>query len=474
MSKIFLLGTGPLLEDGARIMSGQCLRTWHFAAPLIEAKHEVTMMTVPIPGATRDEAEPPTERAAFRDRVYTKLLSNDPARILSVIAREIADVKPDAIVGVNAFPAFLLAKLNLEIPFWADLNGWTMAEGMTRAAVVGHDRDFGHFWRMEAQTLLAADRFSTVTERQAYALYGELAMIGRLDESNFAEDFACAVPNAVYPDYASLKRSPGVPEFLRGKLPDDAAICLWSGGFNTWTDVDLLTRALANAMAQEPRLHFVSTGGAVHGHDESTYEKFTRLAAERLPAGRSHQLGWVDFPQVLDLHACAHVGINIDGDNVETRFGARNRLTNMLGAGTPVLTTQGTEIAKWIEDNEAGAVTPQDASFIARGIGGSIRMAEAWEARAAGARDLAMRDFAAQYTLIKFLEWAAAPHRAPRSAAPHSATKNLRGWVQDRCAEPVPFSAPIGPAPHNPAFPAAGRRARIFKFIRSLTGGRRP
>ncbi|HMX61502.1 MAG TPA: hypothetical protein PKD58_00375, partial [Candidatus Sumerlaeota bacterium] len=54
--KIFVLGTGPLLESGARVMSGQCLRTWHFCKPLLDAGHAVELMTVPIPGTTTDDA----------------------------------------------------------------------------------------------------------------------------------------------------------------------------------------------------------------------------------------------------------------------------------------------------------------------------------------------------------------------------------------------------------------------------------
>ena len=42
---------------------------------------------------------------------------------------------------------------------------------------------------------------------------------------------------------------------------------LWSGGYNLWTDVDTLFRGLEAAMARNPKVHFLSTGGAIDGTD---------------------------------------------------------------------------------------------------------------------------------------------------------------------------------------------------------------
>lgn len=453
MSRIFLLGTGPLLEAGTSVMSGQCLRTWHFTAPLRDAAHEVSLMTVPIPNTTRDEATDPLENAHYRDFPYQKLLSNDPARITSIITREIESFKPHALVGVNAYPAFLLAELNRPEPLWADLNGWTMAEGQARAAVLAHDREFHHFWRIEAITALRADRFSTVSARQTYALLGEMAVLGRLDHRNFAEDLVCTVPNAVHPDYAAVTRRPGVPVFLNDRIPPDAHIVLWCGGFNSWTNVEMLVQGLKRAMESNPNLHFVCTGGRVHGHDELTYDRFQSLATRDLPASRCHPLGWVPYEHVLELHATAAVGLNIDGANMETRFGARNRLTNMLGAGIPVITTSGTEIAEWIERHKAAdLIPPAHADGLALALQRVFRNPADAEARAAGARTKALADFAPAATLGQFREWCQAPRAAlDRSTgpAPQSETPPMR---LRRVMIEIADGNPIGAAgqPDNP------------------------
>lgn len=456
-------------------MSGQCLRTWHFCAPILESGHEVMLMTVPIPGTTDEEKEPPMKEAVYQGFEYTRFLSNNPARIAPLINEIAEGFRPDAVVGVNAYPAYLLATINRPEPFWADLNGWTMAEGQVRASVVGHYKEFGHFWKQEALTAMRADKFSTVTQRQGNALYGELAVLGRLDQRNFSHNFISHVPNAVYPDYATLQRTAKMPEILGKQIPQDAAICLWSGGFNSWTNVDMLVDGIAKAIEQEGSLIFVCTGGAIHGHDTKTYERFNILAQRRIPAGRWFPLGWTDFGEVLDLHACAACGINIDGQNTETVFGARNRLTNMMGAGLPVITTRGTEIAEWIEENAHGMVIPQgDSDALAGAIVASVQQRELWQERAVRTREAALREFAARNTLTDFLAWieepAFAPDRGPGSVDPHGLTPIgvLREWVEDKAMEPSPFQPEIEEEP--PLQHGSGQG--LFGMLRNLTGGK--
>ncbi|MBX3729860.1 MAG: glycosyltransferase [Candidatus Sumerlaeia bacterium] len=423
MARLLVVATGPLLDaPDTRLVSGQCLRTMHFVRPLRAAGHDVHLLTVPIPGTESGEDKAPRQEHTPDGIAYTAFATHDEAHIVPHLRRLLASERFDACVGVNAWPAYLLARAEPAPPFWADLNGWTMAEGQTRATLVGHDRDLDHFWRLEVGVLLAADRFSTVSARQADALHGELALVGRLNSLTFDWPFAEAVPNAVHALYAGLQRGTIKPNDWPTEVPRDRPVVLWSGGFNTWTDIGMLADALERALASEPTLHFAATGGAVQGHDDSTFERFKALARERLPADRCALLGWVPTGQVLALHAGAAVGINIDSRNTETRFGARNRLTNMLGAGLPVATTRGTEIAEWIERHGAGAVVePGDAGALAAALVEAARSREAWATRAAEARRRALHDFAPEETLKRFLDWCEAPSRAPDREAAGSA-----------------------------------------------------
>lgn len=482
--KLCVVGTGPLLDPGARVFSGQCLRTWHFAAPLIAAGHQVHLATIPIPGATIDDGRVASEWA-YRDHTYTRFHTNDAAQIRPVLAKEIETLQPDALIGINTYPAYLLASIERDEPLWADLNGWTMAEGQIRSAALGNDRDFGHFWRQEVAILLRADRISTVSERQADATWGEMAMVGRLNHLNAAEPLTCVVPNAVYPDFGQLTRDVSRRHpILEGRVPQDAVICLWSGGFNSWTDVDALAWALGEAMKREARLCFVATGGPIVGHDELTYRRFLDAAALCIPPDRCHLLGWVDYETMLALHGCCHFGLSLDGMNVETRFGARNRLTNMLGAGLPIVTSRGPEIAEWIVANGAGEVVPLgDREALAGALARGVADGPAWEERARAARVAACRDFAPDRTIAPLLEWLQVPGPAADRVAysdsdeHYSSTARLRSYLERRLGEPIPFEAPRPPVSGgavevpDPAHPPRGTSgSSVWNLIQTLRG----
>ncbi|MCB2155480.1 glycosyltransferase [bacterium] len=416
MAEILVVAAGPLLEEaGTTQISGQCMRTSHFIEPMKAAGHQVRLLTVPIPGASDPDDRCSVEKRRYKDLLYYKAFtSHDEAYIINALRSVLHKSNFDAVVGINAYPAYLVAQAAPELPFWADLYGWTMAEGQTRAALVNSDRYYDHFWRLEVAALLAADRFSTASARQGNALYGELAMVGRLNRHTFDWPFATTIPTATSPIYDQLQRTRKTPPALADKVPDDAHMILWSGGFNTWTDVDLLAESFRSAMEANPNIHLVATGGAVVGHDDKSYVRFQKLAAEQLPADRVHLLGWVETELVVALHARADVGINVDCRNTETHFGARTRLTHMMGAGLPVLTTRGTEIAEWIEENRAGEVVASgDVAAFADALIDSAADPNRWQRRAQRARKRVREAFDPQQTLADFLEWCGEPKWAP-------------------------------------------------------------
>lgn len=446
MARVFVLGTGPLLETGSKIMSGQCLRTWHFCKPLLDQGHEVRLLTVPIPGTTGNPGDPVERPAIYENLEHGALAFNDAETLLPHLGRAVDAFKPDVLLGINAWPAFLLASLETSIPMWADLNGWTMAEGLARGAVLGDDGDFGHFWRLEARTILAAQRFSTVTARQLYALQGEMAMLGAIDRNRVASPIGDVVPNAVHPLFADLERRDSLPQWL--DVPGNARVCLWSGGFNSWTDVPGLILGLEMLCARDPDFQLVCTGGAVHGHDEKTWEDFRTAVASSLPPGRVHLLGWIDLEKVLELHQSVHLGINIDGENLETRFGARNRLTNMMGAGLPVLTTRGTEIAEWIENRDLGVViSAGDPAALADAMFAALHDRPRVEARAATARKVVLEEFSATNTMRPVLEWVENPPTHD-SRDPDAPQARLARWAAEQCNSPRPdFKTDQAPPP---------------------------
>jgi len=184
--------------------------------------------------------------------------------------------------------------------------------------------------------------------------------MGRMNRFTFDYPFADVVENAVNPLFAG-EPDPGQPLLVRGtRTPQDAFIILWSGGFNTWTNVNLLYEGLARAMEKDEKVYFASTGGSIDGHDEKTYAEFHRLLAASPFRKRFILLGWIKAEELFPLYCECDAGLNVDAMNYETMFGARNRITNMLAAGLPVLTTLGTEISRTVETERLGLAFPMD------------------------------------------------------------------------------------------------------------------
>lgn len=442
MSRILILGAAPLPFEPRQRQYAANLRTWHFAQPLLADGHRVRLVGCRLPKTCPPEMEPLEVDAEKGFEYYS--LSGELFEDAALVQRLHDEFEPDAVVGVNTYPASRAARIDTPVPIWCDLNGWIMAEAQTKTRVYDDDRYLSHFWNMERRVLDRADVISTVSEAQAHATIGELALRGRLGRKTFGYPFVHPIPNAISEvEYEHTSR------VLRGALvPDDAFVVLWVGGYNTWTDVDLLYEALTHAMAEIPSLRFVSTGGVIEGHDELTFHRFRERAEASRFRDRFHFVGWVPTAEVPSYYFESNLGINVDSDNYETLFGARNRLNDMLKAGLPALTTRGTEISHVLADNGHVLVAELgDAAGFAERLAWAARHPAEIRAMAAEARAWAHEHFSYARTTEPLRAWAKEPRRAP----------DLGRRVE---FEDVDFLAPAGAA--------AGREAELETRVREL------
>lgn len=408
MTRILILGAAPLPFEPQRRQYAANLRTWHFTQPLVADRHQVRLVAGRLPNTYGDDVEQVVH--SQRDgldyfSVAAELFHDD------VYLQELCDAfEPDAILGVNTYPASRAVNLRTEVPIWCDLNGWVMAEAQTKCHVYNDNRYLSHFWKMESVILDRADVISTVSRAQALATFGELAARGRLGRKTFGYDFVHAIPNAVSDvEYHHTRR------VIRGVLvPDGAFVVLWAGGYNTWTDVDLLHDALSAAMREVPNLHFVSTGGTIEGHDEITFERFTERARNGRFEDRFHFVGWVPTQDVPNYYLESDLGINVDSWNCETLFGARNRLNDMMKSGLAVLTTIGTEISEIIAEHGLGLTCRigDAAGFAERMVWAATHRDEVRQ-MADTARNYVRKEFSYARTTEPLRSWADVPQRAP-------------------------------------------------------------
>ena len=348
MSRLFVLGVGPLPFEERIKVYGSSLRTWHFIQPLLDQGHEIRLVAMQLPDPYHEENLPQISKIERDNLSYYSVNELYVFMDINYLQMHCDEFQPDAILGINTHAAAQACKLKTDKPIWADLNGWVMAEAQMKAAIYKDDNFLNYFWAQEEPIIKRADRFSTVSIPQKYALIGELAAFGRLNRRTFGYDFVEHIPNAVNSDELII----GEP-LLRGKkVQDDDFLVLWSGGYNTWTDVDTLFNGLQEAMSQNPRIKFISTGGNISGHDDFTYRDFQQKIEQSPYKDRFILLGWISSKDIPTVYSECDLGLNIDGLNYEVVFGARNRLNSMLRSGIPVLTTLGTEVTEILNDHQ--------------------------------------------------------------------------------------------------------------------------
>ncbi len=415
VSKLLIIGTGPLYDDRVCCFNGQGLRTWQFVMALRNAGHEVELILLPTEGHARPNVltSEIVLSSVHGNFPYTLINSTSLPEYLPYLQRIVDSSHPEALVAVNHNAAWPVVQLDTDLPIWADLNGYIMGEAQTKSMVFDNDVYLGHFWSRERRILRRADKFSAVSRRQMYATIGELGALGRLNSANAMHGFVSTIPNAMAPEF--LNPPPHRRGQFRGTVfPRDAYVVLWSGGFNTWTNVQMLADALSHAMMREPSIHFVATGGAIVGHDEKTYQFFLDEMSERGLAERYTMLGWIEGERIFDLYRDCNLGLCVDGKNYETLMGARNRITNMVAMRLPVLTTFGTEISE--ELAAIGAVLTTDINdaqemanaivYASRNIGETLEMA-------AKAARYANEKWTPDAATQSILDWARRPYRAP-------------------------------------------------------------
>lgn len=409
MTKILVLGMAPLPFEKERKIYGPGLRTWQLTKALLEEGHEILLLCYGIPSAYEKGALPREVESPAKELRYLVLNNEkyEDGRYLAGLARQFG---PDCMVAVTLYPCYVAARLELDQPLWADLFGHVLGEAQARASVYKDDSLLFHYWNQEMRIIDRADVFSCVSQRQVYATIGELGLVGRLNRHTAGYRFAHCIPISI-----PTEKKEHDLQVLRGRdVSEDHFVILWSGGYNTWTDVDTLFVALEGAMKVDGQIRFVSTGGEIPELDDQTYGHFQELIKNSAFADRFILKGWVKTEEVHNYYYESDLGINIDRDIYEVELGSKNRIVEWMNYGLPVLSSRVCELTEILDEHGAGfTYPPGDAEALKDKI---LQLARDREGlREAGARGacLAAQLFSVKATTTALREWAADPHPAP-------------------------------------------------------------
>ncbi|MDP8243025.1 MAG: glycosyltransferase [Candidatus Hinthialibacter antarcticus] len=348
MKRILVLGIGPLAIENSQTFHSGGNRAWHLTQPLLEKGFEVVMVCMRVTDSAG--APRPDEEIITRDNLTyyscheTKCFAND-----DYLRQIIEKHQPDAIIGACDYPASRACAVAGNLPVWADIHGYPMGEAQAKAYHYNEPGYIHHFWNIHRPALFRGDRFSVTSERQRMALTGELGAMGRLNHKTFGEDLATTIP---------IAWDPNTPYQHTTRSKDDPFTVFFCGGYNLWCDVETLYRTLEIAMQQDPRIRFLGTGGLIEGHDEKTYPKFEAMVNASQFKNRFDLRGWVPREKLETCYQQANLGINCDLICNESLIGARNRITEWMARGVPILTSLMTEISQILFYKGAALTVP--------------------------------------------------------------------------------------------------------------------
>jgi glycosyltransferase involved in cell wall biosynthesis len=408
MSRLFVLGY-ELPSLTTKAIEARNYRTWQFVAPLLDDGHELCLVV-------SHEAQSLHVSHDLGQRLHYHRHDMRQPGWLKYINGLYREFKPDGALAVTFNNCLRATRLPPQAPLWMDIYGDKLAEIQLAEQARQSDRGRRTTLRYLHAVLKRGDAYSVCGTPQRFALIGQLALQSRLNRATVGFELVHVVLPG-FPNQPGL--SPPGLTLKGGVAPPDAFIVLWCGGYNVWTDVDTLFRALEAAMQQHPQLVFVSVGGGVSFVQHGPYERFLELIKSSAYSERFFMLGWRAAAEIPGYYQQADVGVNLDAYHYETLLGTRTRLVEMMGHGLPVVSSLGCELSEMIRDHELGLTFPiGDAHTLYQQL---LTIAEQPLLRrklSANARSYTRHKLSFAETTSPLRTWARQPVQAPDHARP--------------------------------------------------------
>ncbi|MCD6384918.1 hypothetical protein J7M23_03985 [Candidatus Sumerlaeota bacterium] len=411
MSRVMVIGIGPTpLEKSARKVYAPGLRLWNFIQVLRNEQIEVVVAEALF---GEENVEVSSERKHIGGVPITwYTLSLDPEKASRQIRDILSKERVDGIIATTELMNAAVALSEVDLPKWFDFNGDPMAERQLQAYVYGSDAGLLAQWELMLPALISGDHFSTCSKAQKFALIGQLSVCGRLNKTTARHDLVDVLPPG--PTHTEL-RPQSQKKVIRGRVvAEEDFVVLWTGGYNTWTDVDTLFKGLEYAMARDDTIRYVSTGGAIRGHDERTFERFREMVANSPYKERFYFADWVELAELPGYYYESDVAINIDSFSYEALLGCRNRLFDWIIAGLPVITTTMSEVTLLLAEKNLVASFPVgDERALGELLLDVAHNKQLYKERAIRAREFLLTEYTNDRLLAPLVRWAKNPKRAP-------------------------------------------------------------
>jgi len=275
------------------------------------------------------------------------LSPSEGAKGAAVIRHSLKKGSFDCIVAISPFPAEAAVIADPDIPVWIDMNGIHPAEIQLQGNRDNRGRErLVRILALENSLLMRGDGFSTPSRRQAFAVTGELLLLGRMGVKPAETIPVEPVPHCSLGEYSGKDKS-----FSEFRIVS-------TGSFNQWFDEITLFKAIESVMDRNGKVEFISTGGRVPFSPEK-YDNFRKMVENSRFKSRFRLHGWIPYDELLEIYNSASAAVYTDIPVPESVLGARTRVLDWIMRGIPVICTEGAEISQDIRLHGLGIVVPQ-------------------------------------------------------------------------------------------------------------------
>jgi len=444
MGNILVLGVGPLPHEPTDRLHAPGIRTWQLASALAEKHHFITLCIIDFGDfqAGKNTAHTKAIREDLGQNINLVRLSYHPRETANAIRTLHVATRFHAIVSNSDIMNALAVDLDVDCPLWLDYNGDPFAEKQLQALTYSHDGSLLPQWELYLKGLLRGDRFSVCSRPQKWAMIGQLGVAGRLTAANSGEELVHVLPNCSR--VMSKRPRARVPVLKGAQIPASSFLVLWSGGYNTWCDPQMLFNGLELAMRRNNNIYFATTGGKLEGHDTKSFEHFKTLVEQSALRERFIFLGWVPTEQVPSYYEQADLAVFIDRPSIEGELGTRTRLVDWLQFKVPILCTPLCEFAEELEAKELIATCPiNDAEEFAQRLQEIAGNSPAARKRAEKAARWFDEHYGEQEMLRPLLDWVQRPVRA-RDAGQRSRIAEIQFSALSGKEKQRPVASPSG------------------------------
>jgi len=441
--RVLLLGTGPLPHEDPSYLGFPQLRTHQALLALLGAGHEVELCLVQDTEDALRRVLVPAYPAPFACMAIRPQSLHGLERLRELRRR----FEPDVVVTAGPYEPARLGPLVVEDePLWVDVPGDPFAEAQAKQAHQPAQDPTLNMRAAYAGAYARADAFGVISHAQRHALLGQLGWLGRLGQGPVEQERVFVVPAGM--DFGTLDAAPP-----RVRAPESDLVVALSGGYNTWLDADTLLEGLLLAMRSCSGLRVVSTGGAIEGHHNATYEAF-RAQALSSPFGRRFTFhGWVPHSVLPGLLSRAHLGVCLDRPGYEPELGTRTRVVFFLHQGLDVVATPCSDLTRELAGIRMIApVRPGDPEHLAEVLVRAWREGSDGSTAERGQAYLQSR-YGVDRCFRRLLSWVDEPARLPAAEPPSAGL----------AAEVERLRAELDAVYTSPTWRAAGRAQGILK-----------